>query len=191
MKYIEILEKFQNKKINYFSLQDFQEISGLNYDAARAILKRYKKKNLVINPKKGYYFFKDYSPDSYELAGKLYYPSYISMETVLSQNGIIPEIIYSIISVTPKPTRSFICQEKEYRYQKIKQTAFGGYFKKENYLIAEVEKAVADYLYFVALGQKEINSRLNLKKIKKEKLVDYAKMFNNQKLLNLVKKYAQ
>ena len=88
MKYIEIIGKFQEKKIKYFSLQDFQAITNLSYDAARAILQRYKKKNLVINPKRGYYFFKNYSPDSYELASKLYHPSYISMETVLSKNII-------------------------------------------------------------------------------------------------------
>jgi len=190
MKYIEIIGKFQEKKIKYFSLQDFQAITNLSYDAARAILQRYKKKNLVINPKRGYYFFKNYSPDSYELASKLYHPSYISMETVLSKNSVIPETIYPIISATPKPTRIFTCQGREYRYHKIKQEAFCGYFKKENYLIAEVEKAAADYLYFVALGQKEINSRINLKKINKKKLVEYGKMFKNEKLLSLIEEYA-
>jgi len=190
MKYIKILENFKEKKIKYFSLQDFQAITNLSYNAARAILQRYKKKNLVVNPKRGYYFFKDYSPDSYELANKLYRPSYISMETVLSKNSIIPETIYPIISATPKPTRSFICQGKEYHYHKIKQEAFGGYFKKENYLIAEAEKATADYLYFVALGQKKINSRINLKRMNKKKLVEYGKMFKNEKLLSLIEEYA-
>ena len=190
MKYIEILEYFKEKKIKYFSLQDFQQITGLSYDAARAILQRYKKKNLVINPKRGYYFFKDYSPSVYELANKLYSPSYISMETVLSKNSIIPETIYPIISVTPKPTRSFTCQRREYYYHKIKQEAFCGYFKKENYLIAEVEKAAADYLHFVALGQKKINSRINLKKLNKRKLIEYGKMFKNRRLLDLIEEYA-
>jgi len=190
MKYIEILGKFQEKKIKYFSLQDFQQITDLSYDAARAILQRYKKKNLVLNPKKGYYFFKDYSPSVYELANKLYSPSYISMETVLSKNGVIPETIYPIISITPKPTRNFICQKREYHYHKIKQKAFIGYYKKENYLIAEIEKAIADYLYFVALGQKKINSRINLKRINKKKLIRYGKTFKSKKLLELIKRHA-
>jgi len=190
MKYIEILRKFNEKKIKYFSLQDFQEITGLNYDAVRGLLQRYKKKNLIRNPKRGHYFFNDYAPSDYELANKLYYPSYISMETILSKNGIIPEIIYPIISITTKTTRKFVCQGKQFLYHKIKQQAFDGYYKKENYLIADLEKAVADYLYFVALGQKEINSRINLKKINKKRLIKYAKMFNNEKLLRLINKHA-
>jgi len=190
MKYIEILANFKEKKIKYFSLQDFQQITDLSYDAARAILQRYKKKNLVLNPKKGYYFFKDYPPSVYGLAYRLYSPSYISMETVLSKNGVIPETIYPIVSVTPKPTRNFVCQKREYRYHKIKQEAFTGYYKKENYLIAETEKAVVDYLYFVALGQKKINSRINLRKINKKKLVAYGKTFKNKKLSSLIEEYA-
>ena len=190
MKYVEILRKFNEKKIKYFSLQDFQEITGLNYDAARGLLQRYKKKNLIRNPKRGHYFFNDCTPSDYELANELYCPSYISMETVLSKNGIIPEIIYPIISITTKTTRKFVCQGKQFLYHKIKQQAFDGYYKKENYLIADLEKAVVDYLYFVALGQKEINSRINLKKINKKRLIKYAKMFNNEKLLRLINKHA-
>ena len=190
MKYIEILRKFQEKKIKYFSLQDFQTITDSNYDAARAILQRYKKRGLVINPKKGFYFFKDYSPGEYELANRLYHPSYVSMETVLAKQGIIPETIYPIISVTTKPTRKFTCQNQEYIYHKIKTKAFTGYVKKEGCLVAEVEKAVADYLYFIALGQKNLNDRINLKNINKPQLVQYGELFQNPKLLNLIDKYA-
>lgn len=190
MKYIGILRKFQDKKINYFSLGDFQAITDSSYDAARAILQRYKKRGLVINPKRGFYFFKDYPPNEYELANQLYYPSYLSMETVLARQGVIPETIYPIISVTTKPTRKFTCQSQEYIYHKIKKEAFTGYIKKEGYLIAEIEKAMADYLYFVALGQKNLNSRINLKNINKSQLKQYGKLFNNDRLLNLIDKHA-
>lgn len=190
MKYLEILRKFKEKKIKYFSLQDFQEITGLKYNSARGLLGRYKKRGLVVNPKQGFYYFKDYAPDEYFLANKLYYPSYISMETVLSTNGVIPETIYPIISITPKPTREFVVENKKYIYHKIKQEAFQGYYKKENYLTADLEKAVADYLYFVALGQKEINDRINLRDIDKNKLLDYSRLYKNDKLINLVNKYA-
>ncbi len=190
MKYIEILRKFQEKKIKYFSLDDFQTITDSSYDAARAILQRYKKKGLVINPKKGFYFFKDYPPNEYELANRLYYPSYVSMETVLAKQGIIPETIYPIISVTTKPTRKFACRNQEYIYHKIKKEAFTGYIKNEGFLIAETEKAVADYLYFVALGQKSLNSRIDLGNINKLQLKQYGKLFKNSKLLDLIEKYA-
>jgi predicted transcriptional regulator of viral defense system len=190
MKYLEILRKFKEKKIKYFSLQDFQEITGLKYNAVRGLLKRYKKKGLVVNPKKGYYYFKDYAPDDFFLANKLYYPSYISMETVLSSKGVIPETIYPIISITPKSTREFIVENKKFIYQKIKQEVFQGYYKKGNYLVADLEKAVADYLYFIALGRKEVNDRINLKDIDKNKLKEYSQLYKNKKLTRLINKYA-
>jgi len=190
MKYLEILNKFKENKIKYFSLDNFQKITGLSYDASRAILQRYKKKELVVNPKKGFYFFKDYAPSVYEIANKIYFPSYISMETVLSKKGIIPETVYSIISVTSKSTRIFVFQNIKYRYHKIKQSGYTGYYKDENYLVADKEKAVADYLYFVALGLKQLNQRLNLKNIDKKKLRKYGEMFENSKLMDLINKYA-
>lgn len=190
MKYLEILRKFKERKIKYFSLQNFQEITGLKYNSARGLLGRYKKRGLVVNPKQGFYFFKDYAPDDYFLANKLYYPSYISMETVLSNSGVIPETIYPIISVTSKPTREFVVESKKYVYHKIKQEAFQGYYKKDNYLIADLEKAVADYLYFVALGQKEINDRINLKGIDENKLKEYSQLYKNNKLTKLINRYA-
>ena len=58
-----------------------------------------------------------------------------------------------------------------------------------NVLIAEPEKALADFLYQVSLGKRKLSyERLRLKKIKKKKLLKYARCFENKKLLNLIEK---
>jgi hypothetical protein len=54
-------------------------------------------------------------------------------------------------------------------------------------LIAEPEKALADYLYFVALKRKTLNGRLNLRKVKKRAVMEYAGLFDRKSLIKLVK----
>ncbi|MBU1084955.1 hypothetical protein KKB06_01250, partial [Patescibacteria group bacterium] len=151
MKFNHIAKKIKNKNITLFTTKDFQQITGLSQTGAWAALGRYQKQNLIKSPKKGLYYIDDTPPQQYLLANKLYSPSYISFETALSYYSIIPEVIYSITSATTKITREFKTVEKTFTYFKIKSQAFAGYQKKENYLIAEPEKALADYLYFVAL----------------------------------------
>jgi predicted transcriptional regulator of viral defense system len=186
MEYPEVLRKFREKKIGFFSFREFQILTGLSYRAARGALYRYKKKGWVVSPKKGYYYFSEYPLHDFELANKLYSPSYLSMETVLSKEGIIPEAVYSITSVTPKPTRLFTVEGKIFRYSKIKPQAFAGYYKEDGYLIAEPEKAVVDYLYFVALGRKALNERMDLARLRRKKILEYARLFANKRLIQLI-----
>jgi len=43
------------------------------------------------------------------LANKIYNPSYVSSEYVLSQAGLIPEAVRTLTSATPKRNRDFDC----------------------------------------------------------------------------------
>jgi len=188
MKYLKIIKTFKEKNIKVFTNYLFREVSELNYWAAKSLLQRYKKRGLLVSPKRGFYYFTELPPHDYQLANTIYPPSYISFETMLSFYGIIPEVVYPIISATAKPTRIFELGKKSFQYLTIKKSAFSGYLKKDDYLIAEPEKALADYLYFVALGRKAINHRLNLSQINKSLLRKYGKVFKNKSLEKLIKK---
>ena len=188
MKYVEILHQFRQKGINFFSFYDFQRVTGLKYNAARMLLQRYKRKGLLISPKRKYYYFADYRPSDFELANKLYFPSYVSLETVLSMESIIPEVVYAVTSVTSRGTNEFVVENRVFEYHKIKTAAFTGYRKRDGYWIAEPEKAVADYLYFVALGKKSWNDRINLERVDVDKIIKYGRFFKNKKLSRLLRK---
>ena len=54
-------------------------------------------------------------------------------------------------------------------------------------LIAEPEKALTDYLYFVDLKRKTLNERLNIRKLKKKTVIEYARLFGRKSLMKLVK----
>ena len=118
-------------------------------------------------------------------------PSYISFDTALSFHGIIPETIYTITSATTKATREFKINNMYFTYCKIKKSVYTGYrpikYLNEIVLIAEPEKALADYFYFIELKKRQLNyERLNLKNIRKNKLISFAKLFNRPRMLNLI-----
>jgi hypothetical protein len=98
---------------------------------------------------------------------------------------------YIVTSATTKPTRTFSVEDKSFSYQSIKLEAFTGYtlIKEENsyFLMAEPEKALVDYLYFVALGKKEFNERFHMKSLNMTKVKQYAKLYKRKKLNAIIK----
>lgn len=188
-----VQNKIKKAGLKLFSVLDYQRILGINnYGSARSSISRYLKLGIIQKARKGLYFLDDNPPSEFEIANKLYQPSYISFETALSFYGIIPETIFEITSATPKTTRNFTVNNLKFSYKKIKKDCFVGYQPKkiQNVIIlmAEPEKALADLLYFIALGKRSFSyERINLQKIKKQKLMNYAKAFNNKKLFELIK----
>lgn len=188
-----VQNKIKKAGLKLFSVLDYQRILGINnYGSARSSISRYLKLGIIQKARKGLYFLADNPPSEFEIANKLYQPSYISFETALSFYGIIPETIFEITSATPKTTRNFTVNNLKFSYKKIKKDCFVGYQPKkiQNVIIlmAEPEKALADLLYFIALGKRSFSyERINLQKIKKQKLMNYAKSFNNKKLFELIK----
>lgn len=60
-------------------------------------------------------------PSKFRIANYIYFPSYVSLETILSKEGIMPEAIYPITSITTKATRQFDDGESIYTYSRIKK----------------------------------------------------------------------
>lgn len=181
-------ETFRNtilkKELIYFSLYDLERLFPKHQSAIKKFLSRQVKKKNLIRLKRNLYCLNERIPDEYLLANILYQPSYLSLEFALSYYSIIPETVYSITSATTKPTREFTAYGRVFSYQTIKKEAFVGYAAKEinnqTILIATPEKALADYLYFVFLGKKNLNDRTDWQKVDKEKVRKY--LINNFKV---------
>ncbi len=179
-----------------FTPLEFQRIFNVSESSTRFFLHRHAKKDYLIRLKKGLYCLKAQPPSEYLVANRLYRPSYISLEFALSHFGIIPEAVYTVTSVTTKATRQFKTLGLVFTYQKIKTEAFRGYrpekINGQTILIAEPEKALVDYLYFIDREKREPNERIDFKKISKKKILEYAKLFKRKSLNKLIKKiYAQ
>ncbi|MBI1882857.1 MAG: hypothetical protein HYS08_01435 [Chlamydiae bacterium] len=130
-------------------------------------------------------------PQEEAIANRLYSPSYISFEYALSRYHIIPESVYTVTSATTRLTREFIVSNKSFTYSHIQKRIYRGY-KIElmgglSILIAEPEKALVDYLYFVDLKLKTLNERLDVRKLKKKAVIEYANLFDRRGLLKRVR----
>jgi predicted transcriptional regulator of viral defense system len=93
------------------------------------------------------------SVDSLELAQRLHGPSYVSLETALSQHGWIPEAVQTITSATPNRSRSFHTPVGLYTFTRVPQRRFLAGVRRTSpqgagaFFLATPLKALADYVY--------------------------------------------
>lgn len=187
--------KIKAKKLYIFSASDVRLLFGISAVAASALLHRYKKQGFILQLKQGHYVFPDALPPDIYVASRLYTPSYISLEFAMSYHGVIPETVYEITSVTTKATRRFETLGKVFSYRKIKKSAYTGYeLHKQHglsFYIADAEKAFVDTNYLRLLNRQKPITRFDKGKINPEKALRYAKLFDNSKLIGVIKSTLQ
>jgi len=183
--------KIKEKKLFIFTATDIRALFGVSAIAATGLLHRYKKRGFILQIKRGLYVFPDALPPDVYVANKLYSPSYLSLEFVLSYHGVIPETVYEITSVTIKATRRFEILGKIFSFRKIKKAAYTGYEVQKqqglSFYIADAEKAFVDMNYLRLLNKQKPISRFHKEKINAEKALRYAKLFSNAKLTSIIK----
>lgn len=155
------------------SLSEYKSLESLpcfNKNTVRSIVKksektlsvaieRMLKSGYLVQLKKGLYttekFFESNKNDvrfGEYIATVLRYPSYLSLEYVLSKHEMLTDISYGFTSVTTKTTRDYTNKLGTFSYKKLKKDLFLGYeinqFYDANYYIASKAKALFDYLYF-------------------------------------------
>ncbi|MCK5122608.1 MAG: hypothetical protein KAQ87_00425 [Candidatus Pacebacteria bacterium] len=124
--------------------------------------------------------------DKYELAGKLKHPSYVSMETVLRNEGCIFQYSEEIICVS-NLNRNYICDGVKYSYRKIKDEVLynkAGIFYFNYYSIASKERAFLDLIY--------LNKNYyfdNLNNINWDECAKIVKIYNNKSLIKRLTEY--
>ncbi|MCK4418271.1 hypothetical protein KAV79_00495, partial [Candidatus Aerophobetes bacterium] len=125
MQYVELKEAL--KDFTIFSLNDIKRIDRSFF---RTRLNEWQGKEYIKKVIKGYYIFSDLELNEnalFEIANKIYKPSYISFETALSFYHLIPESVYGITSASTRRTYKFKTQMAEFSYRTIKPELFFGY----------------------------------------------------------------
>ena len=190
LKRIEVEEKLKTLGLEVFTPQEFRGVFEVSQNTASMFITSNINSGLFIKLRNNFYMIRDSRPDYSYIANKMYQPSYVSLETALSHYKIIPEVVYGTTSITTKAPREFRTPIGNFTYQHIKTEFFTGYRLQEidryRVLFAEPEKALADYLYFVDLKKVSLNDRLKLKKIKKARLIEYARLFKRPSMLKLI-----
>ena len=191
LKPIPVREELLHRGVSIFTSQDFQRFFGANRLRTKYFLEEYTHHGLFLRLKNGLYTLKTNPPPEEEIANRLYRPSYLSFEYALAVYNILPEMPYSVVSATTKPTRTFAVEKRTFTYLTIKRSAFAGYAPTQRsgrtVLIADPEKALVDYLYFVSLGRKPRNDRLNTTGLNRQKSLGYASLYQRAGLDQLVR----
>ena len=163
-------------------------------------LLNWQKKGYIIRLRNKWYCFREFTTITdfhYLIANSIYAPSYISHQEALLYYGLVPEHIVDSISVTTKKTANFNVLDRTYKYYSISPKYYFGYDLKEmrvngivrNFLIADREKAILDFLYlydFYKMEQEIEEIRFNEIILESEvdwkKMDNYLERFNNKAL---------
>jgi len=198
MQYLDL--KTQLKDFPIFSIKDIEKMD-LSFHKQR--LSEWQKKGYVKKICKGFYIFSDLKinePMLFIIANRIYEPSYISLEMALSIYGLIPEAVYKMTSVTSQNTKNLKTPVGDFIYRHIQPSLMFGYELQEynghHYQIAEIEKAVLDYLYLnskINDNESFEGMRFNISELKEkiniEKFNKYLEAFNNKSLARRAKKF--
>lgn len=145
----EYLDRLLRSKQTVFSTKDIALLWGEKSEAdARVRLSYYVKNGKLIRVHHGLYA-KDKHYDRFELATKIYTPSYVSFETVLTNAGVVFQY-YSQIFAASYLSREIAADGQTYIYRKLKDpllTSRAGVEQKNTYAIASPERAFLDIVY--------------------------------------------
>ena len=181
-----ILDLMRSKK-TVFTFKDLILLWGeSDVNFVKKKIHRYVKAGKMNSVRKGIYS-KDKNYDKYELATRIYTPSYISLETVLGASGITFQL-YGQIFVASYTTKEIECNGQKYSYNKIKDTILtnqAGIESRENYNIASPERAFLDVVYLHKDYHFDNLSALNWEKVD-EILPIYG---GNKRMAKMVKMY--
>ena len=169
-----ILSAFE--RLPYFTIEGFRQIAGDDVvdDAhARTALYRWVNAGHLIALKKGMYmhrrFYEQHRQDAAfapAVSTILLPQSYLSLEYVLQQHGVLTEITYPVTAITIKNTRTIVNSLGTFVYRHIQPDLYSGFQIMEAYGVpfaqASVAKALFDYLYLRPLPANLEPQRYNL-----------------------------
>lgn len=182
----------RSRGITLFSPLELRRLLNLSPVAVTFLVHRYARRGGLLKLRNGLYCLADAPPSDLAMANRLYAPSYVSFEYALAYYHLIPESVYTVTSATPRPTRTIETVGKRFEYRRLRRSAYTGYepvtLGGDTILLATPEKAVADYLYCVALKRTALNDRLRTHTLARRRLEAYAKLFGRPSVVAFVRR---
>ena len=177
MKITDLINKINQLEIEVFTPQDLRKIFPNDLNIKTSI-KRLIDRKALIKVTRGIYQLPGKTVDLEKLSTRIYSPSYISFENVLSKHGVINQGIYKITLATTRHSKKVELLGIPCEYIQIKPSLFFGFNLVKNVYLADVEKAFLDEIYLIALGKRVINTNeWNIKNLDNKKIVEYLKNY--------------
>lgn len=174
-----------------FSFKDIISLWGEDVKSAtdsslRVRVNYYVKSGELYPIRRGIYA-KDKNYDKFEAGNKIFTPSYISFETVLSRSGVLIRR-FNQIFLASYLSREITADDQVYSYRKIKDSVLKtegfGVERKTGYSIATPERAFLDLVYLSTEYHFD-----NLSALDWEKVFELLPIFESEQLEKRVRKY--
>lgn len=131
-----------------FTLEELQNYFHQNPASMKVQLSRLVKNKKLIRLKQNLYTFPDFHPNVFIIGQQIVSPSYYSLESVLSWNGIIPEGAAAYTLITSRKTQQYDNEFGTFNYRHLAPRFFFGVEQRtDGAWMATSEKALLDYLY--------------------------------------------
>lgn len=168
----------------------FRNTSGTN---VLVQLNRWSKNGEIIRLKRGLYIFKTAKVEEYAIAHALYNPSYVSLESALNHQGVIPDIPETLTSICSTTPRTFATPLGKYSFSRIQPKLFSGYSLISDpmsgmpYHVASPAKALLDLIY-VRNYRSIMDLRVDWTAINKTEIKKYLLMYPDW-VQSIIKQY--
>lgn len=181
---------------NYGSIVTFEQIHNelkeLNRQSVRNLVNKFSNNGWLIRIKKSFYAIANLESHNFAnisplVISRIFVPdSYVSFEFALNHYGLFDQLPNKVTAVTPIKSKSYHFQNIEYKFIKTKLEMMSGFqtatLDGQQAKIAEIEKALLDFLYFrkdsytadlVLEKLKETRQKINI-----QKLVNFAQLYS-------------
>ena len=186
-----LLGIIKNAELTVFGVKELHVLTDWSDNRINNTLTSLEKKELLVRIKRNHYALADIiSEHSFELATETIKPSYISFWSALSYYGFTEQQVTQIQLVSTKQFKDHKIASYIISITTFKPELFYGYTQVEDFVIAEMEKALVDSLYLPEKcgGLNEFVKCLvnSWKTINKSKLIKYILKFDNKSLISRV-----
>lgn len=176
-----IILKLYSRPQTVFTLSEISQLfPEIAYESIRDRLYYFAKVGKLKRLHRSIYTKVDYNP--FELANKLYKPSYISLETVLGSGNVVFQYYETIFAISYL-TRTVTVNNISIQYRQIKGdilTNTEGIEQKNGYFIATLERALLDAVYIYKNYHFDNLGVINWGKVESLKKIYKSKAFENR-----------
>lgn len=169
----------------FYKLVDFEKMFRQDKITIQKSIERLVKAGMITRLMKDVYVLGDEPPDLVTIAGLLYWPSYLSFESVLFKQGIINQPPFGATFATTRRSKKLELGKSEFWFSQIKQELWWGFGSRDGIFTASPEKAIIDMLYLRSLGQRLFETdEWYLKPVDKRLLESYLKKAGISQTIN-------
>lgn len=154
-----------------YNFAELMRISGMPVASARRAIQRLLRRGLLLRLGQELYANPFVQPSVEEVAGVIYAPSYVSLESALFMHGISEQAPHVLTCVSMNKTKTFHTALGEISYFHVKKSLFFGYDFSDRIPLAWPEKAALDFVYIQRMnGLRPSLDEWNLKNLDVDKM---------------------